>query len=189
MTGVRGWIVALGLLLLAAGQALAQGAVAPYAPVILTITGDIGKSNRGPRDDWADKLLTWQETRFDRAMEFDAAALQRLGMRKLRVHYPSWPGAHEFEGPLLKDVLAAAGVTSGTVQPVALDGYAADIPFADLQRYPVVLALKMDGKWLPLGGAGPAFVVYPRQDFPELAKEDDAKWVWGVTHIRVMKGG
>jgi hypothetical protein len=166
----------------------AQGPERLTGQVILTVTGDVGRTNRGPRDEFADKLMVFHETRFDRAMEFDVAALERLGMHKLRVRYTSWPAAHEFEGPLLKDVLAAAGVTSGTVQPVAIDGYAAEIPYGELEQYPVVLALKMDGRWLPIGGAGPAWVVYPRDGYPALADQDDSKWVWGVTHIRVIKG-
>ena len=168
--------------------AVAQNAPCPSGQVLLTITGEVGRANRGPRDDWADKLMTFQDTAFDKAMEFDAAMLEALGTRKLRVHYKSWPAGHEFEGPLLKDVLAAAGVAGGTVQPVAVDGYAADIPYSDVEKYPVIVALKMDGRRLPIGGAGPTFVVYPINDYPDLAKGDDAKLVWGVSHIRVLSG-
>ncbi len=174
--------------LLTATVVAAQESPPPDGPVILTITGEVGRSNRGPFDPFADKLLAFQGTQFDRAMAFDRAALEKLGMHEIMVGYPGWPSAHRFEGPLLKDVLAAAGVEGGMVQPVALDGYAAEIPYSDLTKYPVILALKMDGRWLPLGGAGPAWVIYPRDDFPELAEEDDAKWVWGVTHIRVPEG-
>jgi hypothetical protein len=108
-------------------------------------------------------------------------------MDAVTVRYPTWPAAHRFEGPLLRDVLKAAGVTGGTIQPFALDGYAAEIPYSDLERWPVILALKSDGRWLPVGGAGPAWVIYPRDDFPELAKEDDLKWVWGAFHIRAIR--
>jgi hypothetical protein len=45
----------------------------------------------------------------------------------------------------------------------------------------------MDGRWLAVGGAGPAWIIYPRDDFPELARDDDAKWVWGVSHIQAIR--
>jgi hypothetical protein len=176
----------VALALLAGGRGAADAA-RPQGPVVLTLTGDVGKSNRGALDPFADKLMAFQGTQFERAVAFDHAGLWALGTRALRVQYPGWPAAHVFEGPLLKDVLAAAGVSGGIVHPVALDGYAAEIPYADLETWPVILALKMDGRWLPLGGAGPAWVIYPRDDFPDLAQSDDAKWVWGVSHIRVTR--
>ena len=76
-----------------------------------------------------------QGTRFERAMEFDQTALTALGMHTVSVRYPTWPAAHTFEGPLLKDVLNAAGVASGAVQPtVALDGYGTEIPIPTWRR-------------------------------------------------------
>jgi hypothetical protein len=179
---------ALAAVICHAGLSLAQNASRPAGPVVLTVTGDVGQTNRGPLDPFADKLMDAQGTRFERAMEFDQAALTALGMQTVSVRYPTWPAAHTFEGPLLKDVLNAAGVASGAVQPVALDGYGTEIPYSDLETWPVILALKMDSRWLPIGGAGPAWVIYPRDSFPELAQEDDAKWVWGVSHLRAVRG-
>src|SRR3954463_15926290 len=174
---------ALAAVICHAGLSLAQDASRQAGPVALTVTGEVGQL-----DPFADKLMDAQGTRFERAMEFDQAALTALGMQTVSVRYPTWPAAHTFEGPLLKDVLNAAGVASGAVQPVALDGYATEIPYSDLETWPVILALKMDGRWLPIGGAGPAWVIYPRDSFPELAPEDDAKWVWGVSHLRAARG-
>jgi hypothetical protein len=178
----------LAAVICCAGPPLAKDASRPHGPVVLTITGDVGQTNRGPLDPFVDKLMDAQGARFERAMEFDHAALSALGMHTIRVGYPTWPAAHEFEGPLLRDVLNAAGVTSGAVRPVALDGYATDIPYSDLEKWPVVLALKMDGRWLSIGGAGPTWVIYPRDSFPELTQDDDAKWVWGVSHLRAVRG-
>ena len=72
------------------------------------------------------------------------------------------------------------------LRAVAPDGYAVDIPPADLETFPVILAVKRDGKYLGIGGRGPIWVVYPREDFPELqrAKDDDAL-IWSVFVILV----
>ena len=165
----------------------AQDAPRPEGPVVLTITGEVGRSNRGPLDPFLDKMMAFQGTTFRNAMEFDYAALAALGMQKVKVQGPGWSAPQEFEGPLLKDVLAAASVSGGKLQPVGLDGYAAEILYADLEKWPVILALKMNGRWLSLGGAGPAWIIYPRDRFAELANDDGSKWVWGISHVRVIK--
>lgn len=83
-------------------------------------------------------------------------------------------------------MLKAAGATGQTVKVYALDGYGAEIPLSELRQYPVLLALKADGKYLGLGGRGPTWVVYPRDDrHPALKSHDDAKWVWSALRIEV----
>jgi hypothetical protein len=176
-------LCAIGLIAIA--NAEAAQAPAPSGPVILTVSGAIGKANRGPVDPFRDRLLNYHDITFDKAMAFTRADLVKLGMHAITVSYPEWPGPHRFEGPLLRDVLAQAGVASGSLHPLGLDGYSAEIPFADLNRYDVILALKMDGHWLGTGGLGPAWILYPYDDVPALHGQDDSKWVWGVFHIAV----
>jgi hypothetical protein len=176
-------LCAIGLI--AIGAAEAAQTSDPAGPVILTISGAIGKANRGPVDPFRDRLFESHDLTFDKAMTFTRADLVGLGLHTITVSYPEWPGPHRFEGPLLRDVLAQAGVTAGTLRPNALDGYSAEIPFSDLKRYDVILALKMDGHWLTTGGLGPAWILYPYDDVPALRDQDDSKWVWGVFHIAV----
>lgn len=158
----------------------------PTGPVLVTVAGAVENANRGPVDSFTDGFFAYHEIIFERAAEFDLAALEALGMHETRAHYPNWPGESTFEGPLLADVLAAAGAAGSTLRAVALDGYASDIPLADLETYPVLLALKRDGKYLGLGGRGPAWIVYPREDHAELqAAPDDAGLAWAVFVILV----
>jgi hypothetical protein len=165
--------------------ATADPAAKPDDPVILTVSGAIGQANRGPTDPFRDRLFAFHEISFDRAMAFTRADLAALGLHALTVSYPKWKAPHRFEGPLLRDVLARAGVKGGVLHPLGLDGYSADIPFADLARYDAILALKMDGQWLATGGVGPAWIMYPyKESDPALRAEGDTKWVWGVFHIR-----
>lgn len=158
----------------------------PKGPVILTIHGKIANTNRGALDEFEDAFFKFGNVSFDRAAQFDLAMLEKLGMKTLSVKYDTWPKAYEFEGPLLADVVKAAGATGKSIKVYALDGYAAEIPLAELQQYPVLLALKADGKYLGLGGRGPTWVVYPRDDrHPALKSHDDAKWVWSALRIEV----
>ena len=152
---------------------------------LLTITGKITNTNREPFDDFADAYFGAQEVEFKDAFELDQKSLEALGTTRHLVSYPDWPKRFEFEGPLLRDVLAAAGAKGSTLIVRALDGYAPEIPVADTEKYPVILALKRDGKYLGLGGYGPIWVIYPRDDYDELKDEDDSKFVWAVYHIEV----
>lgn len=174
-------------LLAAAAPALAAGKLAsPQGPVILTVHGKIAAANRGALDPFDDAFLKSAGASFDKAAEFDRAMLQKLGMHSVTVKYSTWPKAHRIEGPLLADVLKAAGASGDLATVYAPDGYGAKIPLADLKAYPVVLGLKADGRWLGIGGRGPAWVVYPPADkYPALKDADDSKWVWSAVHIEV----
>lgn len=168
------------------GSAHAADLAQPAGPVVLTIHGKIANPNRGALNDFDDAFFKFGSVSFDRAAQFDLAMLEKLGMKSLTVKYDTWPKAYKFEGPLLADVLKAAGANGQTVKVFALDGYGAEIAMAELRQYPVLLALKADGKYLGLGGRGPTWVVYPRDDqHPALKSHDDAKWVWSALRIEV----
>ncbi|MEM7213954.1 MAG: hypothetical protein AAF423_00320 [Pseudomonadota bacterium] len=166
---------------------LPAAAEGPTGQTILTVTGEISKPNRKPADDFADAFFTSHDVSFERAASFDLASLEALGMKTLVASYPDWPKTLTFQGPLLSDVLKAVGAEGTKLIVRALDGYAPEIPVADVEKYPVILALKTDGKYLGIGDRGPSWIIYPRNDYTELAEEDDAKFVWSVYHIEVRK--
>lgn len=158
----------------------------PRGPVVLTIHGKIANTNRGSLNEFEDAFFKFGNVTFDKAAQFDLPMLEKLGMKSLMVKYDTWPKAYKFEGPLLADVLKAAGATGKTIKVYALDGYGAEIPVPELRQYGVLLALKADGRYLGLGGRGPTWVVYPRDDkHPALKSHDDAKWVWSALRIEV----
>lgn len=158
----------------------------PAGPVVLTVHGNITSTNRGGVNDFEDAFFKFGDVKFDKAAAFDRAMLEKLGMKKLAVKYDTWPARYTFEGPLLADVLKAAGAKGGSIRVFAIDGYGAEIPMTDLEKYPVLLALKANGRWLGLGDRGPTWVVYPREDFAALKQQDDAKWVWSAIRIEVQ---
>ena len=175
-------------LLFAAGISISAPAAElprPAGPVVLTIHGNIANSNRGPVDPFLDAFFQFGNVKFDRAAAFDRAMLEKLGMHKLRAKYETWPVWLDFEGPLLRDVVKAAGAKGQGIRVFAIDNYGAEIPLADTEKYDIVLALKANGRWLGLGDRGPTWVVYPRDQHPELKAQDDAKWVWSAIRIEV----
>lgn len=178
-------LLAIALLLAWCGSAAAQSLKAPSGPVILTVTGKIAQTNRGPFNPDQDLLFKNTQVTFDRAASFDLAMIEALGMRTLQADYPQAGPLHIFEGPLLRDVLKAAGAGGSVVKVSALDGYTQEIPMRELEQWPIILAVKRDGAYLALGGFGPSWVAFPRRDIPALADRNDDKWVWGIVHIAV----
>lgn len=186
-------LVVLGLVLIALGP-VALGLVGnlrpvladtPSGPVVLTIAGAIDRPNRGPFDAFDDAYLNVLGVEFSRAARFDRAALLALPQHTITTGYPSWPRVYTFTGPLMRDVLAAAGATGETVRVHALDGYTREMAVAEFERWPVLLALTRDDMPLGLGGYGPAWVIWPRDGDPELEARDGSMFVWSVVFIAV----
>ncbi|WP_372424965.1 molybdopterin-dependent oxidoreductase [Salinarimonas chemoclinalis] len=93
-------------------------------------------------------------------------------------------GTH-FRGPLLADVLALIGADGeDAVTLRGADGYGARIPREDWERWPLVLATRVDGAPLGVRARGPARLLYPVHLHPEL---DDRIYidrsVWLIAEI------
>jgi hypothetical protein len=169
LTIMRNAILLLGLLLFAQGaSALAQGLPQPTGEVILTIQGEIERKNA------------------PEGAQFDRQMLEALGTERLRTSSPWTDGVPEFEGVPARKVMEAVGARGTTLIARALNDYQAEIPVSDFQDYPVLFALKMDGRDLTVRDRGPIWIVYPRDGFPELRNERvNSRWVWQLNGLTV----
>ena len=168
----------------AATMAIAAPLVAS-TPVLLTVTGAVENTNRGPVDPDMDKLFAFTEVSFDNAMEFDLETLRGLPQTTVKADFPMGGDMVSFEGPLLSDVLAAAGATGETVTVQAMDGYAVEAPLSEMVEKGAVVALARDGKPLGIGGFGPTQIVFPRAERDDLNDMNDDWWIWQIFHIKV----
>ena len=181
---------ALGAVALpAAPQRLGGGGL--KTPALLTVTGAIARSNRGPMDPVRDQMMAKQKLSFTKARAFDFGTL--VAMPPVTIHptleYDN--KQHELRGPLLADVLRAAGAAAeGKLAMRAVDGYAPTLPLADVRRYRFIVATHLDGRTMPLGGLGPLWAVYDADRFPEMAAkpvtERFANCPWAVFHLDVQ---
>ncbi len=114
--------------------AIARAAPAALrGPALLTVTGSIAKPNRGPFDAVRDQMMHKQKISFERARAFDFAALTALPARTIRPTLEYDGKAHALRGPLLEDVLKAAGAPEDGAARLllrAVDGYAAALTVA-----------------------------------------------------------
>ena len=188
---------------LAASAVGAVGAALPLAapgaakaglsgPGLLTVTGAIGRSNRGPLDPALDQLMAKHGARFDQAWVFDAAMLARLPAVSIQPTLEYDAKGHKLTGPLLSSVVEAAGIAAGAKVMLALralDGYTVAVSLADAQRYRMLVATHLDGAPMGIGGLGPQWAVYDADRLPDFKdkplKERFGLCPWGLYHIDV----
>lgn len=161
-------------------------------PALLTITGAISRSNRKALDPALDQMMAKQGIKFDRAYAFDFPAIAALPAISIRpvLEYDARP--HELSGPLLADVLAAAGAQVKDATRLllrAVDGYAVYISYGDVRKYRFIVASHLDQQPMPLGGLGPLWAVYDADRFADTASKPlnqrFAQCPWALYHIEV----
>ena len=155
--------------------------------VILTVTGNVAEPTRQASDEEIDKFFIYNNIEFENASQFDYSRLATLQQVTVNADFPMGDDEHihTFMGPLLAEVIKAAGATGEMVTLTALDGYAIEVPMAELVEKGAVLALKRDGIPFGIGDFGPAHLVFPRADRLDLADMNDDWWIWSVYHINV----
>lgn len=121
------------------------------------------------------------------SLDMTASELSKLETHRYKAVLPGGDGAvQDVAGPLVRDVLAAAGVTGTKITARALDGYELDIPMEDVQNFDVLAATEVDGKPLSVRDRGPAWIVYPTVDHPELKDAlYEARSVWQIKELIV----
>ena len=179
----------------AAGAALpfaasAQPAKGHRSPVLLTVTGAITRTNRGPIDRVLDQMMAKQKLSFDKAHAFDFAALHMLPSVAIKPTLEYDNKHHVLRGPLLSTVLDACGAKGSKIVMRAVDGYAPTIGIDEAHKYRFIIATHLDKHPMPLGGLGPLWAIYDADRFPEMtAKPVDQRFAncpWGLYHIDVQ---
>ena len=117
----------------------------PRGPVLLAISGEIDRTSDG------------KEALFDRQM------LESLGLVTVAAISPLDDEPVEFQGVLLRRLLAAVGAHGNAVDAVALNDYVAEIPVSDAERHDVVIALSRQGHSIPVREMGPLMILYPME--------------------------
>lgn len=96
-------------------------------------------------------------------------------------------GKPRFEGPLMRDLIAAvSGQHTEVARLFAENDYTVKISTQEFLDYDVVLALTQDGKRLSLRDMGPIWLIYPMSDHPELADpSNNNKLIWQLVRVEL----
>ena len=133
-----------------------------------------------------DVLFTVRSAKGD--FQVTEAVVEKLGTVSYKALAPGMDDAlHQVRGPLIRDVLKAAGVEGTTAAAVALDKYEVEIPMADFATFDVIAAIEMDGERLTVRSKGPAWIIYPTDKHTELQKDPvyEARSIWQLKDLVV----
>jgi len=148
----------------AADESLPQ----PTGRVILTISGNITKTNNGNNAD------------------FDLETLHALGTRAMSVTTSWTDGTQEFSGVLMRDLMSAVGAEGKTVEAIALNDYTFTIDIEDFSQYTVIVATSLNGKILKIRDKGPLWIIYPLDTFTDDQKVNiERRMVWQLRQLIV----
>ena len=142
---------------------------APQGPVILLVSGNIEITNS------------------PEGAQFDREMLYALGLTQVRTTTSWTDGPQLFEGVLARRVLERVGAAGTTVIATALNDFVAPVPMDEIQRYDVLLAASVNGQQMEVSDKGPLWIVYPRDDNPELLDTAfNDRWVWQLRKLHVQ---
>lgn len=128
----------------------AQAFEAPKDRVVLTVSGQIGVTNRPQAAVW------------------DMAMLEALPQTRFTTTTPWHNGPVTFSGPLLRHVLAAVQARGRSMRATALNDYRITIPASDAAAFDVIIATRMNGQPMSIRTKGPLFIIYPFDSRAEL---------------------
>lgn len=171
-----------GLLLLAGGAGLGaaydvvtpprlkpgDAVPAPQGRIVLTVHGAMAHPNDHGK------------------LAFDRATLERIGLIRYTCTNRWYQQPVTFEGVLGSAFLDIVGVPPGATMLYmrALNDYTVRIPISDFRRWPVMLALKLNGEYMSVRNKGPVWVVYPTHIDPALGGDlYQGRWIWQLVDI------
>lgn len=131
-------------------------------------------------------FLTVSGVTADSANLYSHDDLQALPQHRVATTTSVTDGVVEFHGFLIRALLGNDLPDDAVVVATALNDYQVEIPVTDFARYDVIGALSMDGETLSPRDKGPIWIVYPRDDHPELQDiRYDTRWVWQLVSLQV----
>ncbi|MEX1061107.1 MAG: hypothetical protein WED13_08810 [Methyloceanibacter sp.] len=157
----------------------------PRDMVVLTVSGLIGKTNRGPLDQKRDSLFARQKIDFKSAFAFDRAMLLGLPQGTVTVKTNEFEAPATFSGPLLREVLGFIEAAKVKVTVVALNGYEGWLTPEDIDASDWILALSADGGPLGIGQQGPIWLLNTRGPGEEPSDTHRGHWVWAIFYMRI----
>lgn len=163
----------LAVLLLAfaglAAQAAENRLAQPQGRVLLTVSGELGTANDG-----------------DKA-RFDLAMLKALEEHSIETSTIWTEGDQVFTGVTLKALMERLDVSDGTIYARAINDYAVNIPFGDVDDGSALIAYMRNGETMSVRDKGPLWIVYPYDAAPRFRTETyHSRSIWQLDRIEIL---
>ena len=131
-------------------SAHADGLPSPTGKPILTISGNIAKTNVGD------------------SAQFDLKMLEQMHLVELKTSMPWSQKPMTFEGVSLQSLMDIVEAKGQRVVAHQINDETAEIPMSDIEQFHPILALKREGSYMPISDKGPLLIVYPLDSEKEL---------------------
>lgn len=166
-TSFSGWMRIVGAaLVLSQSLAWAQTRGLPSdSQTVLSVKGNLRPNESYNPFSLASAI---EERMNTRTQSLTLQTLEQLPQHQFTTMTPWSDHAIQFSGPLLRDVLAMAGVQGKNIVATAINDYRISIPMHDVQQFDVIVATRMNGQRMSVRDKGPLFVVYPFDKHPTL---------------------
>ena len=159
-------VLAFGL----TSTALAEDLTTPQGDVILTVSGEILKTNVA-------------ET-----FAFDREMLMALPATTFETSTIWTDGVHSFTGVSLVDLANTLGVEDGQLLATAINDYTVEIPFADAVEGGPIIAYLMDGAEMSVRDKGPLWVIYPYDSDADYRTEVIySRSIWQLDRVEIVQ--
>ncbi|WP_068116392.1 molybdopterin-dependent oxidoreductase [Tropicimonas marinistellae] len=167
---IRKTAIAACLAVSSALGAAAEELPEPTGDVILTVSGDIEKTNG---DDMA---------------RFDLAMLKAMPASTIATTTIWTEGDQEFTGIELHTLLEALGVESGEITATAINDYAVTLPVTDAVPGGPIIAYARNGDEMSVRDKGPLWVIYPYDSNADYRTETIfARSIWQLDRMAIAE--
>ncbi len=171
VSGGVGWLrlCISGLLFALAVMPLqAREFAAPEGEVVIEITGKVGSLNS------------------EDALRLDLSQIESMPVTEFVTNTPWTDKKETWSGVRVNDLLEAVEASSNKFKASALDDYIIEFANVDIDKYPVIIAYKKEGKYLSTRDLGPLWLMFPFDDFPELdTQANRAMAIWQLIKIEL----
>ncbi len=141
----------------------------PKGTVILTVTGNVEKTN------------------FEGGIQLDLEMLQALGTTRFETSTIWTEGPQIFEGVSLATLVKELGITGSVLEATAINDYFTEVPISDAVEGGPIIAFRQNGEVLSVRDKGPLWIVYPYDsDADYRSKVIFARSVWQLDRIEAV---
>lgn len=119
---------------------------------------------------------------------YTPSELEMLGFKRLTTVTPWRSAPTAFDGVLLTDILAANGLEDATaIQVIAENDYMVRITSDVWERWPILVATRVNGRAHSRRQRGPIQFILPMSDDNEAGQEEyHNNWVWMAARIEAV---
>jgi len=120
-------------------------------------------------------------------IELDIASLVELEATVITTKQPWTKKPAQYTGVRVNTLLESIGALSNQFEAMAGNDYKYTLSDIDFDKYPIIIAYKIDGEFVDARQLGPLLIVFPFDDYPELLNErNKAASVWQLTKMLIL---